>query len=397
MATFLNNLLLGRQYIGAELFTENNQEKIAVLKTKRKRNEIVITDKKIFGSSDDAGIEKTKHPAVLVINNAHVLQKEVEGIETNEKKILHKAYPNIKTEDFYYEIWSNGTNTVVSLCRKIYVDSLLNELNSKLRIYKVSLGTSAIAQITGFVTQTVIFTNTQEINFNSTGIISNNNQHIKEDYDINGLLVPSTYILGFSAVLKLLTEDKSKGNIHELNAGTAYNYNQKTFFEKALAAGIFFILFILLINFFTFSFFYDKSNQMTQVASIDKTTTETIIKTKKDIQDKEARLKNFTSSGISKSSLLINNIVKNIPHSILLTEINYHPLEKKVKEGENIMSDDNTILISGNVLSNNDFTNWIESLQKLRDISTVTITSFGKDTNSKSVFTIEITTRNEIR
>lgn len=390
MSSFLENILFGKQYIGIEFFSINNEDKIAFLQVERKKNELVISKNEIFNKIDSLSNEKSKSPTVLLINNIQVLQKETSGIDSNDRKLLHKAFPNLQIDDFYYEIWRKETFSIISICRKKYVDDLIITLSNLFTITSVSLGISSINNLMSFSLPNIITTNTQSLFLNGEDNFIQNGIHENINYSINGLQVPNTHLLPFSGVLKLILPNTTTGSINDLNLRLTEDFKQRSLFEKGIKVSLIFILSLLVINFFLFTYYFDKAGEMNEKVSLNQTGIENIKKIKQRIKDKEQTLKNFSNTSASKSSLLLNELIQILPSSILLSEVIYHPLEKKIKEDEVILSEDNYVIITGSTLSNEAFTSWIEKAEKLKRVKDIMIISFGKDAENKTVFSIKI-------
>lgn len=390
MATFIENILIGKKYIGIEFFSVNNKDSIAFVQVEKNKSGLIISKNEVFDTIESLSKEKTNCAAVLIINNIHVLQKEIQGNDLNDKKLLHKAFPNLNTEEFYYEIWRKNTITIISICRKNYVDNLIHSLQSSFKITSVSLGVCAIANLTSFSVPDVIATSTQTLFLSAEENIIHPEIKQNKNYIINELNILNINILGFASVLKLIFPSKNTGSIIDLNTLLTEEFKQKTFFEKGIKIGIGFILIILVINFFLFSYYFDKATVINEKVSLNKTGIENIKRIKERIKEKEQILKNFTDISSSRSALLINKVTASLPSSILLSEIIYHPLEKKVKNEEQIISLDNTINISGTTLSNQAFTSWVENIEKIKLVKEVTIVSFGKNPENETVFSIKI-------
>lgn len=388
----LENIIFGKHYLGVEFFTMGNEDRIAFLQLDRKKNELVIARNEIFESAETLEKEKSKFPLSLVINNKNVLQKEIEGTESNDKKLLHKAFPNITIADFYFEIIHFDNKSIISICRKTYVDELIDSLSDTFRIASISLGISPVKQLVNFNIPEKIYTNSQIINFGSEGQLLNSLVDTSSQFcNINELDIQSAYILSFSGILQMLFKNEvSSGNIKELSQKLIEDFRQKSFFELGLKTAIGFILCLLLINFLVFNHYFKKANHLTETASLNKAGIENVVKLKNRIKDKEQKLEDFSIQSASKSSLKINEIVKNIPSSLLLSEITYYPLQKKVKENEAIIVEDKIINVTGNTLNNEAFTHWIEQTEKLDWIERIVITSFGRDTENKTSFEIKI-------
>lgn len=389
--SLLKNILLGKQYIGIEFFSLNNEGKIAFLQADRNKNGLVIAKSFIFNAKEDLFTEKTKLPAALVINNAQVLQKEIQATDPNDKKLLHKAFPNLQLDEFYYEIWRKDSLSLISICRKSYIDELATSLKDNFNIASISLGLSSLSNLTSFSISSILTTNTQLVYLNSPENIIQPGEAKPSLMDINGLQISNQYLLGFSGILKFMLPESTTGSIQDNNLKLIENFKQNSFFEKILKGGIGLILCLLLVNFLLFTYYFDKATESEETVTLNKAGIQNLVKIKERIKNKEAALKSFTGNSTSRSSLLINNIAKDVPSTILLSEIDYHPLEKKVKTEEPVITLDKIISISGNTISNEDFTAWIENLGKQTEIKNVTIVSFGKDQEGKTIFTIKIT------
>jgi hypothetical protein len=113
-----------------------------------------------------------------------------------------------------------------------------------------------------------------------------------------------------------------------------------------------------------------------------------IVKTR--LEGKEERLNTTLIGNNSRCSYIINKIISEIPSSILLNQIVYNPLEKNIKEDEVIATHNNTILVAGKTINNVSFTNWIEHIQKYKEIEKVTISQFGKNETKETIFMLKI-------
>lgn len=391
MAAFLENILIGNQYVGIEFFSVNNEEKTAFLQVWKNKGELAIFRQEIFTGMESLKENKIKLPAVIIINNEQVLQKEVQGTDTNDRKLLNKAFPNMQADDFYFEIWRREHTSIVAVCRKSYTDGVLSSLKDVLRVTHISLGVTALSFIADFELPAVITTNTQEIGLANQENGIRAGRITPQTYGINGLEVPNTHLLSFCGVLKYVLPGSTTGNVTGLGTTLKENFKQKAFFEKGLTIGIGTLLALLLINFFFFTYYFDKATAIDETVSLNRSGIENIVNIKLRIKEKERKLESFANNAASGSSVIINDIVKNIPHSMLLNELSYHPLEKKLKEGETVATQDSLIIVSGTTLSNTAFTSWVGNLEKLAPADKVTITSFGKDEAGKTEFSVKIT------
>lgn len=392
---YLTSFLLGRQYIGIEHFTSNNEDKIALLLVEKKREGLVIGQKdRISYHKKIADKWDTKLPFFLIINTSQVIQKEVSGAETSDEKILHKAFPNTNWDEFYVEIWRLKTKSLVAITRKTYLDEIISQYEKqKITIAGISLGVCAIAEIKSYVNESMIYTNHQAItNEEDQQILSSAGQEAVINYNINDLEIQNRHLLAFSGVLRLLLNNSANsGSVISYSEALQDTWYQKQFFAKGLKVIIGTLLTILLLNFVFFTHYYKLAQESAETILVNQSSQQDISKIKQRIIVKEEKVKNSLGKTDSQSSLLINEIAKEIPPSILLTELNYHPLEKKIKAEEPILYTNKVITLMGTTLSNDDFTHWIENMEKIRWIDKILITHFGKNDLNETEFSIKIT------
>jgi len=395
MAKFsLNNFLLGKQYIAAEHFTLNSEDKIALLLVENKKEGLVINKKDRVGYNGSIA-EKwdAKLPFFLIINTNQVIQKEISGIDPSDEKLLHKSFPNTNWDEFYYEIWRVKTKSVIAIARKSYVDALLeNYKNQKIEVAGISLGVCSIADVMGYSDENQFFTNYQLVSKEESPIISLNSLETSITYTINELQIENRQLLAFSGILRLLINNTA-------NTGSALSYSeelydnfiQNSFFSKGIKVMVGIILGILVLNFIFFSHYYKLAQESSETLLVNKSSIEDVSKIKQRIIVKEEKVKDIDGRMLSRSSLLINEITNKVPSSILLTELTFNPLEKKVKAEEPILTKDKLIAISGTTIANQDFTKWVEEIEKLKWIDKVLITHFGKNEENETTFSINLT------
>lgn len=390
MGTLLGNMIMGHHYLGAEIYSSGSGDKAAYLQVDKKNKELVIANKEIFDLTEFEQREKSAFPLALCITNNQVLQKEVDSIENNDKKLLHKAFPNVNLEEFYYEIIRLKTKSIVSICRRSYIDNLLISLQKKFKIISINLGISPIKQLMSFSLPEEISTNSKTIFVVSEEMQNNNITEIKYHH-INGLNIPNTQLLPFCQILQtVFNTHHSTGTIIELNERLNSDFRQGSFFSATIKYGLIAILLVLLANFFAFSHYFGKANSLRETVSLNKAGIDNIARLKNRINEKQKKLSDYNAETHSRSSYILNEIVKGIPSSLLLTSIDYQPLQKKIKEEEIIMLSEKLILVSGHTVSGEAFTAWIEAIGKFEWIEKVIIVSFGKDQENKTAFEIKI-------
>lgn len=391
----LTALLTGNQYISIEHYSAYNEEMIALLLVENKKEElrIVKKDKVDYNGSISEKWDK-KLPFILTINTNQVIQKEVTGTETVDEKLLHKAFPNTNWEEFYFQIWRLETKSLIAICRKNYIESLLEEYSKQgINVAGISLGVGSLAEIISYTEKDTIITNHQTVSWNeNNNIVIANPEKLEADYSINGLAIQNSHLLAFASLLAFLMQNSSNtGNAIPFSHKQYDDYLQHSFFTKGLRLMIGFLLVILLINFFVFNHYYSKSQETDVSLMLNKSSLKEIRQSKQRILSKEQKLKEVMAGSQSHSSAILNDISKSAPASILLSEMVYQPLEKKIKAEEAITTFAKTITISGTTINNQDFTSWVETIEQLKWVNDVLITHFGKNENNETTFALKIT------
>lgn len=390
----LKQFLIGNQYVGIEYFSLRDEEKLTIIDIQRKKGELVSTkeDVRIFKDSVFKSLDKKK-AYCLVLNSNQVLQKEILETEGTDSKLLHKAYPNIKWEDFYYTIWRLKSKSIISIARKSFVDDLINIFKvNEIALFHISLGNSSLSIIDAIVAHEVLETNRHDLNFDEDkDFIIARDKKSSIHHDINGLSIPNTHLLAFSVILESILKRKlTTGNIVELNTTLQDNYLQKQFFSKGMQTGIGTLLGILLLNFFAFTHYYKKVEDNAQILQLNQSSQETIVKLIDSIKLKEDAVTKIYGNNQKLTSVLFNRLTRDIPASILLSELVYQPLEKKIKSGEPILIEDRVVLINGTSHNTNDFTNWLETIENTDFVDKVIITQFGKNDKSETIFSLKV-------
>lgn len=390
----VTTFLLGKQYIGVEHFTLNNEEKVALLLVENKKEGLVIVKKdRVNYNGKIAEKWDSKLPFFLIINSSQVIQKEVLGTESSDEKLLHKSFPNINWEEFYYEIWRLKTKSIIAIARKSYINTLLEDYeNQKITVAGISLGVCTISDIIEYTDKKELYTNHQSISKEETQIIAINPLEFAVTYNINDLQIENRQLLAFSGILKLiLNKALNTGSIIVYSDILYDSYNQKAFFNKGFKVMVGIILGVLLLNFIFFTHYYKLAQESSEILLVNKSSIEDVDKIKQRIIIKEEKVKSINGKMISRSSLILNEIANKIPSSIILTELTFNPLEKKIKADEPILTKDKIITISGTTIANEAFTKWIENLEKLKWVDKVLIMHFGKDENNETTFSINLT------
>ncbi|CAM1356415.1 hypothetical protein [Tenacibaculum halocynthiae] len=376
-------LLYGTSFCAIEHSTDkNNTDFYTGLQLSKKKKELTVTNRHQYNSIDEVipFVKANKH-AFLIINNQHVLSKKITVINDNQKKLIQVAFPNIVISDFYYEIYSNDTESFISICRKEHIDYVI-DLYSKnsISIVDFSLGNLALQNILPFIGNDNFNTSNAEITIKNNKIAVVEKKFIEDHtYIVNDLEVSNHELLPLGGVLSYyFDQNMEQIGLTQKTEGLKKTYQQKKLFDLGLKFGLGFLFTILLINFLVYSHYTTKADQLTIDVQLNEQTKNRLISLQEKVAQKEKVVKNLQSVSQSKVSRHIDEIAQLIPNTILLTNIYYQPIKSRVKKGKTILVTKNQIIVKGVSKKNEDSTHLISLLESKKWVDKVTIMSYGK-------------------
>jgi len=387
----LKQLLHTNETVGIEYTSHDGATILNVLRLKKEKKELVIDSTQQYDSFESLKEELTKQvPVFLIINNEQILSKKIEGTLETEKAIVN-AFPNLKIDDFYCEVLHGHTDTFVSICRKEYIDSIIDDYQKdNYNIIGFSLGNLIASQLCGFVKDTTLQTSTSSISFNGETIteITNSDEVYSGTYDINGLQITPNNVLPLAGILSYYTgQKKTLSNFDTITNNLNDDFKQKLIFDVGLKVGLATVFVLLLVSFLFFSNYTSSIDQLTAELEVNKTHKNTLLKLTDEVQRKEQLVTNFSLAS-SKVSWYLDQVGMTIPNAVLLTEIQFQPLLKNIKNQEEIIIQDQEIVIKGKSSNNNDFLKWINELEQLTWIEKVAIQGYG--TGKKTINEFEL-------
>lgn len=392
---FKSYLLFGNTFCGVEHTNTIDASIINLTLLNKSKKELNLSKTQATKSVKEVSklIHKNQH-IFLIINNEHVLTKSTKAESPNDSNLVNKVFPNINISEFYYEILEQKDITFVSICRKTYVNNLIEEYTeNNLGIINFSLGNLIINNIASFVKNEQVSTSNATITFNNSIIksINSNDINIENTYDINGLKIQSKSLLSFAGALNIILNSRQlESNFIDYRYTLLNKHKHLRFFSQFLKIGLGFILGLLIINFLTFNFYFEKVQSLNETSQINQTAKANIIKLNETVSKAKKITEDMLKSNSSKSSLFINNIITSLPESILLSEIIYQPLKKSIKKDKSIELNENIIIIAGESNNSDLYSQWVVSLEKMNWINTIEVMDYSDSKTKTSHFTIKL-------
>ncbi|MFC4636465.1 hypothetical protein ACFO3O_21340 [Dokdonia ponticola] len=382
--TLSRNIIYGNTYCSLEHTGTDTHGKIIILICKQQKGELKLISKESVSSIEGVKEFQPKlRYAHLVINNNQVLQKTIETINTlSDTVLLNQTFPNIDLEAFYHEIIRSKEKAYVYICRKSYIDSLHKEYESQsIFITHWSLGSTPLVSLLPFLKrESQIQSPTTTLKLKEGEITSidrmASENYPNETYDVTGLQIDGEYINGLGSIIKTIAgvDEKYVSNNFETKEKEQQSYfKQHRLFTIGLPLAIGVLFTIFLVNFLFYSYYYDEVAVLQEIGSTNTLQKKLLVKKDSIVDQKQKLFEDVIASASSSASYCIDEIIQEMPETILLEGLQYHPLQKKIRKNKIVEIEENTIVITGETSENADLSSWISSLENLEFTDSVSI------------------------
>lgn len=388
----LKKIAYGKTYTAIEHSFINGKEQFVLLILKEIKKEFVISFSQCYDNLQDCAASiATNNPVLLIVNTKSSIRKVVSLSFTNAVDAAKNIFPTIKTDDFYVEVARFNKSSLVTVCRKEIIETLLAACNKhNLQISGFSLGNSASELIyTHFQLQTIQTSNTT-LSVHQDNSLSNTPYTSTDTitYDLKGMQLESTYLLSFAALLGFYTNKVQVSNFEEKTQLLRNVFLQKRIFFYGVRSALGSLFLLLLLNFFFFTQYNQKNAELEQETQFTTTYENSLQQLKEEVDLKKELVSNLTENSNSKVSYYLDDLAKDIPNSILLNTIHYQPLTKKIKEGKIILFDKHKLVISGLASKGKDFNQWMHTLESKSWVKSSSVIDYGTGKETKTSFTI---------
>jgi len=394
---------------GVELFYNSNGDhyfNVSVLKKEKLSINTVVAKEKLENITAVKEELNSSIPLCLVINGKGIIHKKVTYLESDDDKtLLQKALPNANIDDFYVQVFKmHDNNAYVSIVRKNIVDELVQQLiNHKFSIINCILGPFSIQalipllenksdnyELTGdsyqFTVRDLFITEYQPIENNNASVFAIGNEHVK-----------ASQMVVFSAAFQyfLNTTVSMSMNVPAI-IESKEEFRQKNLFRFAGTALLGFFLVILMINFFMFSHFNEKKNNLVAKISLNQDILNRYEKLKSECTDKQNFFEKNGLLHASRTSYYADQLALDMPPAIRLTELDINPLVKKINQQENELTFTPKIIhIGGSCKRSIEVNEWLKTIREKKWIKEATLANYTQDKEKEiAEFSIELKIKN---
>ncbi len=385
----------GTIFYGLEITEIEGEEAFFLVEVRKRKGELLVTRTLKPRSMEEIGLSIPKdRPVSVCINTANVLSKSMGNASSDHPdSIVDQAFPNLDLGNFYYEVLQLRSSPIVTIAKKEVVDKIIGHIaDLKLQVAHFSLGVSDLGNMLAYFKSGSIYTAAHRIHLDNGLISGTNPSETRESmiYDLNGLQLHNAFVLPFSAVLGHLNQRIPHTNYTEVLQKLKWEFKNRRIFGQVAKFSLTFLLTLLLANFLVYQFFHEKVEDLNVAMAATSSQKEELGLLDATVQRKQERAEALGTSSNSRATYYLDRLAQRIPSSVLLNGMTYQPLTKPVRDEKPIVPLDGQLQVSGIAKDTDDFSSWIEELEKYSWIYSVETLDFDYMTKNTSSFLIQI-------
>ncbi|MAU26265.1 MAG: hypothetical protein CMH45_02525 [Muricauda sp.] len=391
---WIKHIVESNSYFGLEIYESGGEEWFSLLKVEQQNGELEVALELTTNKMNEVmGHLDKKSPLFLTLNTSQVLKKQVANdTEGNHELLVVNAFPNLELDNFYYQIHNNHNKGLVAIGKKEYVDWYLEQLQKLgLSTFSVALGVVPMEHIASFLEGAVEGSNfMMEFRDGRLANFSSGAETVDKTYTINGLSVGNKQLLSFSHILGHLMGASPISNLRNKNTQLANEFKNMRFFDVGLKAAIGFFLVLLLVNFLLFNHYRKENEELQSSLASNALQDKSLRQLKERIATKEEKLKVLAGSRHSRTTFYLDELGKDLPHSIWLAKMEYQPLLVPVRENKPIETRKDNLQVSGITNDKVAFAVWSDNLETQKWVEKIKIIDYEYISNSSANFTVNI-------
>ncbi|MBC6999651.1 hypothetical protein [Cytophaga sp. FL35] len=390
----ISNIVNSKIFSSVEICSKNGETVYHVLIAKKSKDELVVES---FESSDSlqkvVKIIGKNIPVIISINTDNVLSKTVDAkLTSSNEAVIDHTFPSINVSSFYFEIVTLKPHRLVSIVKRNYADKYLNEFKRhQLNIISIHIGYSSINKITNH------FHNVELVGSNYGFFVDENHNSSKfeytekqREYQFGGVSLTNNSLLTFSSILAYLSPNQNSTNFDSLKKEFRTNFYNRSLYQKGIKISLVFFLIILLLNFFIYEDYREKITELDLTSQLNSNQLNKLKKLETEVLKKKDRVEILTATSNSKSTFYLDLLAKSVPTEILLSQLEFQPLLKPLRQSKEIELDKDIIIIIGTTPNGNHLSKWVAELEQLLFIKNVETVSYEYLSKASSKFTLKL-------
>jgi hypothetical protein len=364
-----------------------------------KKNKVLV-EKQLSGDLNIFEQIPRHFPIYISFTGRGIFSKKIPTASA-QTNIIEHFFPEANPNEFYYTTCDYNTFSAITVARKKVIDAIVTQLiEQSHNIINVSIGFQELPLILPHITTgsgeirsgSYVFTTDGktisgfETNFSPA-------EDCKEEFIFSAQYLPQSQIIALAGAVALLADD-----LHHMPVLAVENV---AFKRKDFSYFLLFkfwgwvlmvcVLVILLINFLFFSHYSGKLTEQGANQTFNTGNTAGIEKLEHNVARKELFLQHAGWMNNSKTSYFADRIASLLPSDIVLTSMQFNPLQKSNGSFRQIAFKMNTLETSGECSNASYLNQFINNLKNIPGIINITVLNYqyNKEKNTGS-FILEI-------
>lgn len=378
MTTILSKIFKINSIQVVGIFQDANNQKYSLLTFKKTKEKLNIVENKSF-SKIDSLLEAidVKLPVVLSVDGKGVLNKKID----NTDDIDLAWQKNIDFDTIYHTSYTLKNNIFMSFCRKNVVEDWLTVFESKkIQIIDIYIGSFISVLLAENLNVNSIVSGNLSLDLEQNELLNFTKLELTPDlnYTIAENLVSNYTLPLYGIALHYFVKSDSISKSEWDNKSIDEVIYRKVFATFGLIILVGFLI-SLLFSYLSIQHYASKNAELNIQNVYSNKAYQQIVSLEEQKKDKEKIIKDSGFLSDKFLSFYSYEIIKSIPNSISLNELNIAPLQKVVKHNEKVEITPGTIFAKGVTIDENEFNNWLKNLKKFDWIAKFELESLKKD------------------
>lgn len=403
----ISNIFKSKIAAGIEIvLLASGEYEINAVVVKNKKQSLVTEKQvsKLKSIKELAGVIDPKAALVIILNGKGIIHRKVGFSESDSSSsLLNKVLPNANSTDFCIQrSFVDEQHVFVSIIRSEILNLILEELkeNKFVNVAGCLLGPfvlkDLIVQMEHLVGQLNVPGYSIEIRDKQIVDIAISSENTFETLVIGGEAIAPEYLIPFGGAVSFFTGQETGIENSDLLVYLKDEYKEKQKFELAGWTLLLFCFTILGVNYFLFSNYWNKNNDMNAQLSLNQSAIEQCDTLKEEYAIKKNFLEQNGLLENSRTSFYADRLAESLPASIHWTEVVIHPAKRRqAGEEETILLFEKKIIsITGKCQKSTELNDWMKEIKKKEWIADVGLLNYTQDKRmEEGIFSIQIKLR----
>ncbi len=382
-----------KEVYGLECFFSADRTDVWVCHISRTKEDLHLLEQKHYPSLEAFAEEAQKNiPILLMASGQKVMQKTVSPIEeeSSQSELIARAFPNIDRKSLLFQFHLSENKAVVSATRLEVWEQLTETLNQKgLCVLDFIIGPAALLGLLQKTTEDKVQLGSYVFDLRQNAIALNPLEE-EEEIKLFDQKVKNSNALAYLTGLRFMASRQYVSEQESVEANRK-DYLYKNLYTKGMMIAGSFILVLLLISFMVYNNYFEKNQALSQQTASYEQQIQKVNELKANYDNKVQFL---AVNGANKLEFarMGDQLASTIPAGISLSNMDFFPMEKKLKKENLVRFYQNRLVVSGETNNHSFFESWLQEVNQLSWVKEIQIIGYHEmNVSHRADFTLNIT------